>query len=244
MRRWMIAIAVVVFAGGAAAYAWLGRDGEVRRPSIVLVGSGTYRAAIECEEGFERGCDERYPYTAGPGKPRWRVIVWLDAFWADAGLVRREAYEACRRAGACKGPQEPPDEFQRCNANSFASVAFADARAYCAWRGWRLPTADEFERMARWTDGRRYAGGHDDVPGGDCDHRVSPDGIRGLNQFRQWVESPTGESGVQGGVAVSRMPEGSFPFRCVRSFKSGPNPGKAVVWPQQDDPWLEGGPDW
>jgi len=169
--------------------------------------------------------------------------VWLDTFWADVGLVTRERYESCRQAGACTGLQEPPNEFARCNANSFAWVAFDDARAYCAWRGWRLPTADEFERMARWTDGRLYAGGNDHVR---CDRRVSPDGIRDLNEFGQWIASPTGEGGMQGdGKSTTFRPytHGTRPFRCVRSLKSGPSAGKAVVWPEQDDPWVLGGPD-
>lgn len=243
MRRWVIVMVVAVLTS-TAAYVASGRNGDARPLPIVLVGSGTYRAAIECAEGFERGCDGRYPYTFGPGKPRWRVIVWLDAFWADRWLVRRESYDACRRAGACKGAQDRRREFPACNANALAWVAFDDARAFCAWRGWRLPTADEFERMARWTDGRRYAGGPESW-GKQCDPRVSPDGLQELNLFDQWVTSPTGLSGIQWGASgVRAMSDGTAPFRCVRSFRSGPNPGKASVWPQQDDPWVHGGPDW
>jgi hypothetical protein len=252
MRPWIIVIAVTAVAAGVIVFAVLGRKRTVQRPANVLVPAGTFRASYECAPGFERGCDAVSP----TGRPRYRVIVWLDAFWADAGLIKREAYEACRQVGACTGTQDLSKDSWPCNARSFAWVTFDDARAYCAWRGGRLPTADEFERMGRWTDGRRYAGGESSVRS-QCDMRESPERIRELNLFDQWVASPTGEAGKQGGVASWHFTpgrEGMSPFRCVRSLKSGPNPGRALVWPHQDewwlpvwppqdDPWLDGGPD-
>ncbi|KAB2908056.1 MAG: formylglycine-generating enzyme family protein [Kofleriaceae bacterium] len=243
MRRWWIVAVGLIIAIGAVALGVRYRAREVWRPSVVVVPAGTFRASILCDVGFDRGCwlSDRPP----EGKGRWRVTVWLDAFWADAGQVTREQYESCRKSGACRGMQDPPNELARCNASSLAWVTFDDARAYCASRGWRLPTPDEFERMARWTDGRRFAWGDRGSPS-PCDRRPTPEGIRDLNLFGEWVAAPTGEGGNQGyprSYDFRPFTDGTSPFRCVRSLRSGPNAGKAVVWPQQDDPWLLGGPD-
>jgi formylglycine-generating enzyme required for sulfatase activity len=91
--------------------------------------------------------------------------VYLDAFWIDRTEVTNAQYRHCVEAGACEEPRcwegstfNAPDQPVTC-------VRWADAQAYAAWVGGRLPTEAEWEKAARGTDGRIYPWG-DSAP--DC----------------------------------------------------------------------------
>jgi formylglycine-generating enzyme required for sulfatase activity len=90
--------------------------------------------------------------------------VTLRAFWLDKTEVRNVDWDECVAAKVCRSKSdkvrsEHPD-FNGPN-QPVTGIAWDDARAYCAWRGKRLPREAEFEKAVRDTDDRRFAWGND-----------------------------------------------------------------------------------
>ncbi len=98
--------------------------------------------------------------------------VTVASFRLDRTEVTVADYAACVRAAACSEPEpyrdlrgdfhascnwRHPEGRQRHPVNC---VDHAQATAYCAWMGKRLPTEDEWERAARAGDGRKYPWGN------------------------------------------------------------------------------------
>ncbi len=107
--------------------------------------------------------------------------VDIPAFELDTYEVTKGQYQACIDAGACKNDggemqfQKYDNDNKFCSLGSTLSnnvpvncVTWFGAKAYCAWKGKRLPTEAEWERAARGTDGRIYPWG--DEPEPDCSH--------------------------------------------------------------------------
>lgn len=93
------------------------------------------------------------------GKDRQRLS--LPAFYIDRTEVSNRAYaEFCR---ATARPLPPGFSESRLNY-PVADVTFADAEAFARWAQKRLPTAQEWEKAARGSDGRLYPWGHEADP--------------------------------------------------------------------------------
>ncbi len=88
--------------------------------------------------------------------------VTLPDFYIDRTEVTNKSYKEF--VDATKH-EAPPDwvngAYQGSADNPVAYVNWADAAAYCEWKGKRLPTEQEWEKAARGTDGRRFPWGND-----------------------------------------------------------------------------------
>jgi formylglycine-generating enzyme required for sulfatase activity len=138
-------------------------EAEARRLSsaeMVLVPAGDFfygcnaRTDSECEDDEERG-----------------RTMSLPAFRIDRTEVTVAAYKACVDTGRCTAPNTGgyQDSCNWATSRTDHPVNCVDghqARTYCAWKGKRLPTEQEWEKAARGTDGRKYAWGNEHVSSG------------------------------------------------------------------------------
>lgn len=156
------------------------------------------------------------------------ITVELPAFLVDRRLVHKEEYAACVQAARCAAPG--PDPFDRNPSSPHYRgkelfTTFDNAQAYCRWKGKRLITQNEFERLARGRDG--WASVCNPAPHRDCpENAVSRDGVRQL-AWEQWIDRrdelfPVGAAMGSSGCAVCisndafGKPLDEWPFRCTR----------------------------
>lgn len=93
--------------------------------------------------------------------------AYVDSFYIARHEVTNAEYAACVKDGACSPPVASGTNPRRAyfDDRRYADypvvyVTWFDAQTYCAWAGARLPTADEWEKAARGTDGRWWPWGN------------------------------------------------------------------------------------
>ena len=93
-----------------------------------------------------------------------RHLVWLDSYYVDLYETSNAEHQQCVAAKACRPPHSFGDADLTRPRHPVVGLDFADATAYCRWRGKRLPTEAEWERAARGTDERRWPWGNEFDP--------------------------------------------------------------------------------
>lgn len=107
------------------------------------------------------------------------------------------------RGANWKRPQGVNNINSALDKHPVVQVSARDAAAYCAWRGLRLPTEQEWEFAARGTDGRRYPWGNQ-LPG--------EGGSRRANYGAENCCAADASDGFLRTAPVGSFPQGRSPF--------------------------------
>lgn len=188
-----------VLLGGLGAGGWYAREAWIERKArevrMVRIGAATVTIGND----------------AGPEIERPAHQVTLAPFDIDLTEVTVAAYAACVKRGRCT----PAIKGEFCNwgkddvgDHPINCVNHAQATAYCAWVGKRLPTEKEWEHAARGSDGRRFPWGADkpgptraNVCGSECR-------LFGAHRNRAWNAMHDYDDGWPLTAPVSSFPDG------------------------------------
>lgn len=104
-------------------------------------------------------------------------LVFVEAFYIDKYEVTNKQYAKFFSETGHRKPKFWDDPRLNAPEQPVVGVNWEDADAYAAWTGKRLPTASEWEKAARGTDGRLYPWGNDyDAARGNFDDGGGMDG--------------------------------------------------------------------
>jgi serine/threonine protein kinase/formylglycine-generating enzyme required for sulfatase activity len=130
--------------------------------------------------------------------------VSIDAFYIDKYEVTNAAYDACVYAVECRRPLQTGSATRNTYFNNevFANhpVIYVDwkmAKAYCEWRGARLPTEAEWEKAARGMNDERI------YPWGDTEKDCSLGNFHGCTGDTSPVDQYEGGESVFGVYGMS-----------------------------------------
>jgi formylglycine-generating enzyme required for sulfatase activity len=195
------------------------------------------------EGDFLMGSDRGEPDEQPPHN------IFLDAFYIDKFEVTNQLYKACVDDSQCEPPRqtyffaESPNRIYYGNSQyDNYPVVYVDwnmAKAYCEWRGARLPTEAEWEKAARGTNGNTYPWGQ----GLDCQKANYQGCVNQTSEVGVYKDgvSPYGASDMTGNVWewVSDWYADNYYSISPGNNPSGPISGQSRVlrggsWPRFD----------
>ena len=143
-------------------------------------------------------------------------IIYLEPFSIDKYEVTNALYRRCVADGGCTVPslisdyppafhEEGKDWYKDISRDDYPVVGliWKQAGEYCRWAGKRLPTAAEWEKAARGTDGRTYPWGNAwEGSSANWDDKGKIDGFRKLAPVGSFPQgaSPFGAEDMSGNV--------------------------------------------
>ena len=128
-----------------------------------------------------------------------RQTVYLSAFWIDQTDVTNAMYARCVSGGKCTPSTFKDDALYNSPDQPVVGVDWNNADGYCSWAGRRLPTAEEWEKAARGTDGRTYPWGNQPPSPGLLNHAGTGKGPSAVGKYPQGA-SPSGALDMAGNV--------------------------------------------
>lgn len=229
-REWFFSLALAAFARRKRA--------RSEEPGMILIPAGPFLMGTKPEKAEElaRRWGHHPSWLAGEVPER---RIELPAYWIDKYPVTNREYSAFVRATGRRPPphwrgREPPPELLE---HPVTMVDLADANAYAAWAGKRLPTEAEWEKAARGQDGRQYPWGDAFDPeachfdrGGPAPAVPSSVPKHLENVLRASERLPSGTA------PVTAHPKGASPYgvmdlvgNAAEWCSDSPGPGSAIV---------------
>lgn len=194
--------------GVLASAPWARGTAQEVRPDMVRISGGAFTMGSDSEAADERPAHrvtlglfliDRRPVTQA------EFAAFLNAIGRLVDEAGRRLYDwddGDARIHRADGRFRADPGFEGHPVNE---ASWFGARAYCAWRGKRLPTEAEWERAAKGTEGRTYPWGEappdatrarfgqgwiETVPVGTLPLGATPEGVLGMaGNIHQWVSS-------------------------------------------------------
>jgi eukaryotic-like serine/threonine-protein kinase len=145
MAIWAAPLVLLAIIGAAAAW-WFTRSKPVQKPPVVETPAKVADAQPQAIPGMI--------YIPGGSflSGEQNTPTALPAFYIEETEVSNADFAEYCKANGCAAPSGAPDL-------PIVRVTIAQARDYAAWKGKRLPTALEWERAARGTQGGKFPWG-------------------------------------------------------------------------------------